>query len=210
MTASIAMHSIQQHRIEPLSAMAFTVRQGQGLRITDVEGGQPGDLIAFNLHALAEKFSQARTRVENRNCRLTTGGTLWTNAIPPRVMLTILADAGGPHDLLYTPCCRYALERRFGVSRDGCYEHLARAVAPWGIAPPDMPDPFNLFFAVRVDSDGALSIGEHASPPGAFIDLRAELDVLVAVSTCSAPHSTGRPNTGYRVDVLSPSGTNRA
>jgi len=196
------MQLVQHLLIDSMSAAAITIRKGQILRITDSEGGQPGDLIAFHLHNFAEKFGQARTRVENRACSLTTGGQLWTTAIPPRVMFTITADTAGRHDLLYTPCCRYALERRFNVSRDGCHERLAQTVAPWGLTATDIPDPFNLFFTVLVTPDGMLAIGENTSPPGAFIELRAELDVLAAVSTCSAPRANGRPNTGYQMDLF--------
>jgi len=187
--------------IPPMSARAFTLRAGHKVRVCDVEGGQPGDLVAFRLDDLTEHFSQARTRVENRICRLTTGGKLWTNAVPPRVMLSITEDTCGYHDLLYTPCCRWALEKRFGVSRDGCLEHLVEALRPWGITARALPDPLNLFFNVRVDPDGRMSIQPHASRPGAVVELRAEMDCLVAISTCSVPRLDG-PNTGYRVEIV--------
>ena len=186
--------------IPPLSATAFTVAAGEVLRIEDTFGGQPGDLVAFNLHDLEEAFSQARTRVEEQSCHVAAGNRLWTNAQPPRVMFTVLQETAGEHDLLYTPCCRYALEIRFHVSRDGCHEHLVRALAPWGIAGSRLPDPLNLFFTVRIEPTGKLGIGKHISQPGDAIVLRAEMDCLVAVAACSVPRQNGE-NTGYRVTV---------
>lgn len=194
------MQIMQKRLVAPRSAHAFTLRQGQTVRIVDVAGGQPGDFVAFNQHDLAERFSQSRTRVENRSCRVTTGGRLWTNAIHPRIMFTIMADTAGTHDLLYTPCCRYALEKRFGISGDGCLENLARSLASWGLKPLDVPDPLNLFFDVGVAPDGALAIGKHRSQPGDLIELRAEMDCLVAVSTCSVPME-GRNNSAYRLEI---------
>ncbi|MSS70825.1 MAG: urea carboxylase-associated family protein [Candidatus Latescibacteria bacterium] len=184
--------------IPPASAEAFTVQKGQILRIVDLVGGQPGDLVAFHLHDLEEAFSQARTRVENRAFRVTLDHTLWTDAAWPRVMFTVAADTGGGHDLLYTPCCRYALERRFGVSRDGCLENLARALAPHRAR--RVPDPLNLFFNVHTDPAGPMHIGAPLSGPGDRIDLRAEMDCLVAVATCAAPKAT--PSTGYEIEIL--------
>jgi len=182
----------------PASAKAFEVRQGQTLRVVDIAGGQPGDLVALCLRDLEEAFSQARTRVENRAFRVTLGHALWTGAAWPRVMFTVVEDTGGGHDLLYTPCCRYALERRFNVSRDGCLENLTRALEPYLIR--KVPDPLNLFFNVSADPAGPIRIERPLSRPGDRIALRAEMDCLVAVSTCAAPKDT--PNTGYEVEVL--------
>lgn len=186
--------------IPPMSARAATVGAGQVIRIVDVEGGQPGDLVAFNADDLAVVFSQARTRVENRSVQAKQGHALWTNALPPERMLTIVADTCGSHDLLYTPCCRYALEKRFAASRDGCHEHLAEALEPWGIAPECIPDPLNLFFRIQVDASGALTIGKPPSHAGDYIELRAEMPCLVAVATCAVP-IPGRENSAYRVTV---------
>lgn len=194
------MNVLQHIEVDPMSAEAFTILRGQTIRIVDVAGGQPGDLVAFNLHDLSERFSQARTRVENRTCTVTTGHHLWTNTLPPRVMFTIIADTAGNHNLLYRPCCRYALETRFGVSRDGCQENLARALAPWGLSLLDIPDPLSVFFNVIVAADGTFSIGEQRSRPGDSIALRAEMDCLLAVSTCSVPRE-GKENSGFAVEV---------
>lgn len=184
--------------IAPASAQAFTIRAGQTLRVVDIAGGQAGDLVAFHLHDLEEAFSQARTRVENRAFRVTLGHALWTDAAWPRIMFTVVEDTGGGHDLLYTPCCRYALEQRFGVSRDGCLENLTRALRPRLTR--KVPDPLNLFFNVCADPAGPIRIGQPLSRPGSRIDLRAEMDCLVAVSTCAVPKDT--PNTGYEVEIL--------
>jgi uncharacterized protein len=192
---------LETHRINPMSAMAFPVLKGQILRITDVAGGQPGDLVAFGLRDTSVRFSQSRTRVENRRWRITTGARLWSGTQSPAVMFTVEEDTAGCHDLLFAPCCRYALEVRFGASREGCLEHLARALAPHGVPPGNVPDPLSLFFTVNVSADGAMSIGEHGSRPGDFIRLRAEMDCLAAVSTCSVPIA-GRENSGYAVDIL--------
>lgn len=196
------MQTARRFDIPLMSARAFMVKQGDAVRIADVMGGQPGDLVAFSSDDFAVRFSQARTRVENGTVRLTAGGKLWSNAQSPQVMLQITEDTAGNHDLLYAPCCRYALEKRFGVSRDGCLENLVRSLAQWHIRPLDMPDPLNIFFDAVVSPTGELAPGKHLSARGSYIILHAETNCLIAVSTCSVPLK-GKPNTGFRVEIVS-------
>ena len=68
--------------VPPMSARAFTVSAGQTVRIVDLEGRQPGDLVAFKADNLAVKLSQARTRVESHKVAVTQGDSLWTNTFP--------------------------------------------------------------------------------------------------------------------------------
>ncbi len=194
------MHAADHFIIPPMSARAFTVEPRQTVRIVDVGGRQPGDFVAFRSDDLSAAFSQARTRVENRRVRVTTGHVLWTNTQPPQPMFTIVADTCGAHDLLYTPCCRYALEKRFGVFREGCLENLVKALEPWDVPIERVPDPLNLFFAVTADPSGHMAIQEPPSKSGDYIELRAEVPCIVAISTCSVP-SADRENSAYEVRV---------
>lgn len=189
--------------IPAMSARAFLIREGQTVRITDVEGRQPGDLVAFCAGDPSEKLSQARTRVECGRTWVGAGDALWSNVPTPRVMLRLLEDTTGRHALLYAPCCRYAMEKRFNVSRKGCLEHLVGALASHGIGASDLPDPLSLFFDVTVDARGAMTMGPPPSAPGDCVVVRAELDCLIAVSTCSVPRP-GKELSGYRVTLLSP------
>jgi uncharacterized protein YcgI (DUF1989 family) len=197
------MRAFSSLTIPPMSARAFTLRAGQCLTIADPAGRQPGDLVAFRADDLAVHFSQARTRVEHRRIALGTGDRLWTNTFPPEVMLTIVRSTHGTHDLLYPPCCRYALAMRFGVDRDGCVEHLAQALAPWGIAPAAVPDPLNLFFTVTVDGAGGMAVQPPSSPPGSELVLQAHMDCLLAIATCSVPFA-GREPSGYTLTITDP------
>ncbi len=194
------MNRIETIFIPSMSARAFTVRTGQVVRVIDVAGHQPGDLVIFKTDNRAVKLSQARSRVENGKITVTQGDQLWTNSFPPEVMVTIIRDTHGSHDLLYTPCCRYALKKRFGITRDGCLENLVKTLAAWNVKSHELPDPLNLFFRVVTDKTGRMKVGEPISAPGSSIDLHANMDCLMAVSTCPVPR-TGRDNSGYCVEI---------
>ncbi len=62
-------------------------------------------------------------------------------------------------------------------------------VAPFGIAADDIPTTFNAFMNVDVLASGELKIGPPLSKPGDFLDLRAEMDLVVGVTACSAEMS---------------------
>jgi len=51
--------------------------------------------------------------------------------------------------------------------------------------------PFNVFMSTPVAADGRLTISPPRSRPGDAIELRAERDVFVAVSACSAGVANG-------------------
>jgi len=195
------MKTPREIHVPPMSAKAFTVAPGQTVRIIDLEGKQGGDFVAFSAEDVSIRFSQARTRIETGRVRLTRGHALWTNTFPPRVMFTITGDTCGVHDLLYPPCCRYALEKRFGVVRDGCLENLVGALTPWHIAARDIPDPLNIFCHIVVTDAGGMEFREPPSKPGDFVDLKAEMNCLVAVATCAAPRP-GKTNSAFLIRII--------
>ena len=78
---------------------------------------------------------------------------------------------------------------------------VAQALAPWGVRPHEVPDPLNLFFTVSVDDAGRMAIREPQSQAGSVIELRMDMDCIVAVSTCAVPR-TGRAHSEYRVELV--------
>jgi hypothetical protein len=59
-----------------------------------------------------------------------------------------------------------------------------------------VPDPFNIFMNVAVDHHGGLNIRPPTSEKGQFVTLRAEADLIVAMSSCPQdidPVNAGQP-----------------
>lgn len=140
--------------IPPRSGTAFPMKPGQVLTVTDVEGVQVADLLAYNGDDVREVISNGRTFDYAETIQLTTGHILFSNRSNP--MLTIVEDTVGKHDFLLTPCSE-ATFRYFYPAQPvhrGCFGNLAEALRPYGVEPDMIPCAFNLFMNVPVASDG--------------------------------------------------------
>jgi uncharacterized protein YcgI (DUF1989 family) len=106
-------------------------------------------------------------------------------------MLTITGDTVGRHDFLYTPCSRetFSIIYKTTDPHPSCFDNLAGALQPFGIEPDHIPTTFNLFMNVTVAPDGTLTIDPPRSKPGDSITLRAEIDLVIGLTACSAEMS---------------------
>lgn len=180
---------LERHHLEAQTGMGLELRRGQILRVIDPQGEQVSDLLAFNAADRREWLSSGRSIDYNDTIYLTTGHVLYSNRSNP--MLTIVEDRVGRHDFLLTPCSpeMFRILYRHEGHHPSCFENLATDLAPFGISADALPTTFNIFMDVSVAPDGALSIGPPRSRPGDFIDLRAEMDLVVGVTACSAEKS---------------------
>ena len=177
--------------IQPRSGAAFRLKSGQVLKVIDPLGSQVSDLVAYSAADPREVISNGRTFDYEETIALTTGHRLWSNR--SNVMLGIVEDTVGRHDFLLTPCSE-ATFRHFYPDRPvhrGCFGNLAEALAPYGIEPDAIPTAFNLFMNVPVAADGSLKVDPPTSRVGDFIRLRAEMDLIVGLTACSAYASNG-------------------
>ena len=177
--------------IPPRSGEAFWVKAGQRLRVIDIEGGQVADLLAFNADDVREVISNGRTFDYEETIQLTTGNILWSNR--STAMLTLEADTVGTHDFLLTPCSRATFEHFYPDKpvHHGCFGNLAKAVEPYGIEADQLPCAFNIFMNVPVAADGKLRVDPPRSMAGDYLDLRAEMNLVIGLTACSAYASNG-------------------
>lgn len=175
--------------LKPQSGTAFELRAGQHLRVIDVEGEQVADLTAFNAADKAEWLSSGRSIDYANRIYLTKGDILYSNRSRP--MFTIVEDDVGRHDFLLTPCSPETFQIIYGNSdpHPSCFGNLSRHLAPFGITPDMIPTTFNIFMNVEVDAKGELKILPPPSKAGDSIVLRAEMDLIVGLTACSAEMS---------------------
>ncbi|MED5205289.1 MAG: urea carboxylase-associated family protein [Pseudomonadota bacterium] len=179
-------------RIPPRSGTAFELAKGASLTVIDPEGSQVSDLLAYNAQDVREAISNGRTFDYEETLHLSTGNRLWSNRSNP--MLSIVEDTVRRHDFLLTPCSTATFEHFYPdkpVHR-GCFGNLAEALEPFGIGPDDIPTAFNVFMNVPVDGQsGLIAVKPPVSKAGDRIVLRAEMDLIIGLTACSAYDSNG-------------------
>jgi uncharacterized protein YcgI (DUF1989 family) len=166
------------------SGKAANVSKGQHVRVINTHGQQVVDTWAFNRDDLTEFMSMEHSRTALGRIMPTVGQAMVTNHRRP--ILTLVGDtSGGVHDTLLAACDRYRYEL-LGCEgyHDNCTDNLAAALLELGLDPPQTPSPWNLFMNIPVASDGTVSFEPPVSKPGDHIELRAEMDCVVAFSAC--------------------------
>ena len=197
------MTLLEARHLAPQTGTGFLVRRGELVRIIDPVGGQVSDLTAFARDNPAEWLSSGRTIDYANTIYLTTGHLLYSNRSRP--MWTILDDTVGRHDFLLTPCSPETFTILYGTTghHPSCFENLVRGLAPFGIAPDAIPTTLNVFMNVEILPTGELQILPPRSKAGDYLLLRAEMDLIVGVTACSAELSNDGSFTPIDVEILS-------
>ena len=181
----------QAARYEELLAGDYWMQpllKNQTLRIVDLHGNQAADTLFYSVADPAERYSAIDTIREQKNVYLTAGTTLLTNMGNP--MLTITADTCGRHDTLGGACAtesntvRYALEKK---TMHACRDSWMLAVAEneqFGISKRDITHNINFFTNVPVTKQGGLTFADGISEAGKYVEMQAEMDVIVLISNC--------------------------
>ena len=196
-TAATAVFSTIHPAGEP---WVHTVRKGQIFRIVDLEGNQAVDTLFYNALDVTERYSLTHTIQAQGAIYLTVGTTLMSSEGRP--MLTIVADTCGRHDTLGGACScesntvRYALEKRYMHS---CRDTFMTAITKSGMQglpfdKRDVVSNINFFMNVPVTPEGKLTFEDGISAPGKYVEMRAEMDVVVLVSNCP---QLNNPCNGY-------------
>ena len=167
------------------------VNKGQTFRIVDLEGNQAVDTLFFNANDALERYSATDTIRRQNRLYLATGSQLYSNW--GNVMLTIAADTCGRHDTLGGACAaesntvRYALDK---YPMHSCRDNFLHALAheplceQLGMSKRDLPSNINFFMNVPVTEAGQLAFVDGISAPGKYVEMQAEMDVLVLISNC--------------------------
>ncbi len=181
--------SVKRERLAPQTGTAFAMKCGDLLRVIDPEGEQVSDLIAFSGADQNEWLSSGRSIDYANTIYLTTGHILYSNRSRP--MFTLGRDDVGRHDFLLTPCSpeTFSIIYKNTAPHPSCFENLHSHLTAFGITPDQIPTTFNIFMNVIVLPSGELQIGPPRSRAGDTLELRAEMDLIVGLTACSAEMS---------------------
>jgi uncharacterized protein YcgI (DUF1989 family) len=175
--------------IEKQTGAAFKLQKGQKLKVIDPQGEQVSDMVLFNAEDPREKISSGKTLDFEESILITKDDWLWSNR--SNKMMKILEDTNGRNDFLLAPCSPETFKIMYNNPEyhPSCFENLYTNLAPFGIEPDDVPTAFNIFMNVQFDEKGKLSVDPPLSKAGDYVLFEAEMDVIVALTACSAEDS---------------------
>jgi urea carboxylase-associated protein 1 len=193
--------SIISDRLVPARApYSANLKQGQVMKIIDLESQQAVDALFYNAQDPSERYSAQDTlaaqAAQGGKFYLQSGSVLLSNE--GRAMLSILADSCGFHDTCAGACSCESNTVRFGHETrfmHACRENFLTELSRYGLGKRDLVSNVNFFMNVPIRPDGELTVDDGVSEPGGYVELRAEMDVLVFISNCP---QVNNPCNGFR------------
>ncbi|MDB5643248.1 MAG: hypothetical protein JWN07_2565 [Hyphomicrobiales bacterium] len=161
------------------------VRRGEALRIVNTSGTPGVSLFAWNAGDTSERYNSADTVKIQWTSELRKGRVLFSDM--GRVLLSIVEDTCGAHDTIVGGSTPASNARKYGdAGLRSTAENMLLAAGKHGLGARDLA-PLMTFFAPVSIIDGAPTWRGDVVSAGDFVDLRAELDLIVAVSNCPHP-----------------------
>ena len=155
---------------------------GRTLRIA---AGSSVSILLWNAYDTSERFSAPDTVKVQWTVRLGAGLLLLSDM--GRALASITADDTARHDVLVGGSTAATNAARYGRhDHRNTRDNILLAVGKHGLDRRDVSPCLTLFADVRADAAGRLA-WHGGSPAGGAVDLRAEMDLLVALSNCPHP-----------------------
>lgn len=175
---------VAEYRIEPGTAIAYSVKKNQYIQIIDVNGSQCADWMAFNSSDLQEEIDNTATRTINQTLVPKVGDRSYFYSLKMRSLARIVIDTCGYHDTLVLACTNKYYEDLGYDKHPSCSENFNQVLKSYGIAPRKGWAAVNFFYNTTIDSQGIIR-GQGRSQPGDCVVLQACQNLLCATSSCA-------------------------
>lgn len=183
---------------------SFVLRRHLTLRLTDLEGGANVGLMAYQSENPLDRLNLPDTLKAQYTAKLTRGHVLMSDM--GHVLLSITADTVGWHDPLGGHNNAAIVKNKYGDAtyqerRNDWYrnahDNFLIELGKYGLGKRDLVANMNFFSRVNVDAEGKMRFHVSNCKAGDYVDLRAEMNVLVVLNTCQHPLDPGtkyKPN----------------
>ena len=168
--------------IPPGGYWSGAIRAGKTMRIVDLEGCQAVDFLCYNAHDPAERYNAADTMKISGRLFIGEGTKLYSDM--GNVLFTVTADSCGRHDTIGGCCSAESNFVRYGVKGPNCRDNFLRGLRDFGLGKKDIVANVNFFMYLPIGASGEMAIVDGLYKAGDYVELRAEMDVLVALSNC--------------------------
>jgi uncharacterized protein len=191
MTGNVSNDPLWQERLSAGAHWSGMIRRGITLRITALQGGANLSATFLNADQPLERYNMADTLKAQHTAFLTQGHVLYSDM--GRVMCSLIDDSCGWHDTFCGVSNAALVRQRYGETsfqqqRNDYYKNakdsLLVELGKYGLGARDLGCTVNFFSKVVVDDAGQLHFASSHCKAGDYIDLRFEMNTLLAVSSC--------------------------
>lgn len=172
---------------------SWRMPRGTAMRFVALEAGANVSMVLYAAHEKLERYNMPDSLKAQHTAHYTRGHVLMSDM--GRAMASFTADSVGWHDPLGALLDNELMAQKYGEQRFEQHRNamfrsgkdgLLIEIGKHGLSRRDLIAPVNLFSKVSVDAEGRFSFVPGHAAEGAHVELRFDMDVIVALST--APH----------------------
>jgi urea carboxylase-associated protein 2 len=176
--------------------------RGSRLRLTDLKGDACANVLIYNANHPVERLNVADTIKVQWNGYLRKGNLLLSDM--GRVLMSIVDDTCEKHDTFCGASNQKTNAAKYGAGDNhtatpNARDRFSLALAKHGLSRRDIMPNVNFFKNVRIEPDGSTTFIQNSSKAGDYLELRAEMNVLIVVA--NTPHVLD-PRTTYSCTPL--------
>lgn len=166
------------------------VRRGRSLRLSNPQG-TPGVAVAiWNSDDFSERYYSGDTVKIQWTAALGKGRLLFSES--GRVLASITDDTCGLHDTLIGGSTARSNLKRYGdAPTRNSRDNFIVAASKLGLTSRDLPPTVSFFSGIKTDESGRFHWREGSDKVGTYVDLRAEMNLVIAISNCPHPLAPG-------------------
>ncbi len=180
---------------------SYVMPRGSRLRMVALDAGANLSMVLYHASEKLERYNMPDSLKAQHTAHYTRGHVLMSDM--GRALASITEDSLGWHDPMGALLDAARLQARYGdrsfhTHRNAMYrsgkDGLLIEIGKYGLSRRDLIAPVNFFSKVSVDADGRFQFAPEHAARGAMVELRFDMDTLIAFST--APHPLD-PRTAY-------------
>jgi uncharacterized protein len=191
---------LHREQVPPGWYAPMRLRRGEALRIVDDTGRSSVSLIGWREEDTSERINCADTVKVQWSAVIAKGRVILSDM--GRVCLSLIEDTSGAHDVLVGGSTQASTRLAFGAPARNTQENFLAAASKLGLDIRDIPPCVTFFAPVSLDDAGRFRWQEGRKRPGDFVDLRAEMNLIVVASNCPHPLDPARPAASGPVTLI--------
>ncbi|MBU1336707.1 MAG: DUF1989 domain-containing protein [Alphaproteobacteria bacterium] len=161
------------------------LKAGDTIRIAQDHGPSAVSLVAWSSADTSERLNLHDTVKVQWTTAIARGRVLFTDM--GRVLFSVTEAASTAHDALVGGSTAASNAARYAGDQRNTRDNFILVAGKLGLDRRDIPSALTLFAPVRVDAEGNFIWRDELRVAGDYVELRAEMDLIIALSNCPHP-----------------------